>query len=56
MQASGSFMTGMRAFSAHLLPLISLLWPSTAVLRFFVYFLVNTRVSYLLDDVEDILR
>ena len=47
-----AFMTGMRAFSAHL-PLISLLWSSTA-LRFFVYFHVNTRVSYLLYYVEDI--
>ena len=29
-QASGSFMTGIHAFSAHL-PLTSLLWPSTAI-------------------------
>ena len=51
-QASGSFMTGIRAFSANL-PLTSLLWPCTA-LRFFVYFQVNTAVSYLLGYVEDI--
>ena len=51
-QASGSFMIGIRAFSAHL-PLTSLLWPSTA-LRFFVYFQVNTGVPYFLDYVEDI--
>ena len=50
-QASGSFMTGIRAFAVHL-PLTSLLWPSAA-LRFFVYFQVNTGVSYLLDYVED---
>ena len=37
-QASGSFMTGMRAFSAHL-SLTSLLWPSTAF-QFFVYYIV----------------
>ena len=45
-------MKGIRAFPVHL-PLISLLWPSTT-LRFFVYFQVNTGVSYLLDYVEDI--
>ena len=44
-QASGSYMTGIRAFSAHL-PL-TLLCPSTA-LRFFVYFQVNTGVPYFL--------
>ena len=32
-QASGSFMTGMRAFSAHL-ALIFFLWPSTALWLF----------------------
>ena len=45
-----------RAFSAHLL-LISLLWPSTALQFFFVYYIafqVNTGVLYLLDYVEDI--
>ena len=51
-QASGSFMTGICAFSVHL-PLTCLLWPSTA-LRFYIYFQVNTGVSYLLDYVEDI--
>ena len=51
-QASGSFMTGMRAFSARL-PLIPLLWPFTAC-RFFVYFQVNNGVVYLLYYVEDI--
>ena len=51
-QASGSIMTGLRAFSVHP-PLTSFVWPST-VLRFFVYFQVNTGLSYLLDYVEDI--
>ena len=51
-QASGDFMTDIRAFAVHL-PFISLLWPSAA-LRFFVYFHVNIGVSYLLDYVEDI--
>ena len=41
-QATGSIMTGVRAFSAHQ-PLTSLLWPYTA-LRLFVYFQVNTGV------------
>ena len=35
-QATGSIVTGIRAFSANL-PLSSLLWPSTA-LRLFVYY------------------
>ena len=46
-------MTGMRAFSAHV-ALSSLLWPSIT-LRLFVYFQVNTGVSYFLGYVvEDI--
>ena len=51
-QASGSILTGIRAFSVHV-PLTSFVWPSTT-LRFFVYFQVNTGVLYLLDCVEDI--
>ena len=53
-QASGSIMTGIRVFSAHL-PLTSLLllWPSTAF-QLFVYFQVNTGVSYFLDYVKDL--
>ena len=51
-QASGSIMTGIRAFSAHL-PLTSLLWSSTSS-QLFVYFQMNTGVSYFLDYVEDI--
>ena len=51
-QVSGIIMTGIRAFSAHL-PLIFLLWPATAF-RLFVYFQVNTSVSYCLGYVKDI--
>ena len=51
-QASGSIMTGIRAFSAHL-PLTTLLWPFVAF-RLFVYFQVNAGISYFLDYVEDV--
>ena len=53
-QTSGSIMTGMRAFSAHLPPTyLLLLWTSTAF-RLLVYFQVkmNTGVSYFLDNNE----
>ena len=46
-QAGGSFMTGVRAFSAHLPP-TSLLWPSTA-LRLFGPSSTYTAVPYFLD-------
>ena len=51
-QASGSFMTGIRAFSAHLPPIsLLLLRPSTAISSSTIAFQVNTGVSYLLDYV-----
>ena len=55
-QASGSMMTGIRAaFSAHLpLTPLLLLWPSIIAFRLFVYFQVDTAVSYFLDYVGDI--
>ena len=57
-QARGSIMTGIRAFSAHL-PLTSILYYyyysiSIVALYCFIYFQVNTGVSYFLDYVEDI--
>ena len=51
-QSSGSILTDIGAFSAHL-PLIPLLWLSSA-LCLFVYFQVNTGVLDVLDYVEDI--
>ena len=54
-QASGSFMIGIRAFSASSASRFSfILWPSTA-LRFFVNFQVNAGVSYLVmsQDIYD---
>ena len=55
---NSSFMTGMRAFSAHLLLTSSFLWPSTEDFgssSTTIAFQVNASVSYLLDySVEDI--
>ena len=51
-QASGIVVTGIRAFSAHLLRIL-LLWSSTA-LWLIVDFQVNTVVLAVLDEVEDI--
>ena len=55
-QTSGSIVTliGTRAFSAHLLPLTSLLWPSTAFGSSSTFRRMNTGVSYFLDYVGDI--
>ena len=52
-QASGSFMTGIRAFSAHLL-LTSLSWPSTYISSVLCLLSGEYRCSYFPDYVEDI--
>ena len=52
-QASGSIMTGIRTtFSAHL-PLISLLWPSTALRLRLLSLSGECRCLVLLDYVQD---